>query len=216
MPRLFAALSDLGVVVQVTSANTASSHRSLLNDEIDAAILVAAPVHGSLVSHQLLRTRLVWVAHINTAVPGKSSSGETTEQTTLEEISKFRIAPYDFGEGFVELFEALAQGSSGSSGSSGSRGSSGSSEARRGRGVVSPLGSARRLVIDHQYLAFLPLAAVEQDLASGTLREILVKDSPQVTWDIRVVYRPRQTQTPAISRLAEVAQLFGGNSNDLS
>jgi LysR family transcriptional regulator, pca operon transcriptional activator len=189
VPSLFAALTDAGVAVRVTSANTASTHRSLLNEEVDAAILVASPTHGSLVSRQLILSPLAWVAAPETVAQHPGIGVDHSGQINLEAIARCRIAPYDFGDGFGDLFGTIGHLSD-----------------RKGLGLVSPLNAARRLVIEHGFIAFLPQVAVSSDLASGALIELNVQDSPEVTWDIRLVYRQRQLQPVQVRLLAEVVE----------
>ena len=62
IPQLYAELSERGITVKVTTANTEQTHRALLNHEIDAAVLVATPTHGGLVTRPIIRSEFVWVA----------------------------------------------------------------------------------------------------------------------------------------------------------
>jgi DNA-binding transcriptional LysR family regulator len=181
IPQLYDALSDLGITVNVVTANTVTTHRSLLNHELDAAILVATPIHSGFVTLPILRSEFIWVAS-----PHGMDSHATHD---LAALATQRLAPYDFGTGFTALFDEIK---------------------RVGNlpdlGVVGPLAAARRLVRDHGYVSFLPIEAVREDLAAGVLAKLNVIDAPKATWEVVIAYRKRTPQPSQIRNLKHVAQ----------
>jgi DNA-binding transcriptional LysR family regulator len=189
VPQLYEAVSDLGITVNVVTANTGTTHRSLLNHEIDAAILVATPIHGGFVTLPILRSEFIWVAS-----PDSMDHDATYD---LAALATQRLAPYDFGAGFTALFDEIK---------------------RVGNlpdfGIVSPLAAARRLVSDHGYVSFLPIEAVREDLAAGVLAELHVTDAPKATWEVVIAYRKRTPQPAQIRNLKLAAQKLWPTKNN--
>ncbi len=183
IPRLYDALSDLGITVNVMTANTATTHRSLLNHELDAAILVATPIHSGFVTLPILRSEFIWVASPH------SMDGRSTYD--LSSLAAQRFAPYDFGTGFTALCDEIKRAGN-----------------LPDLGVVGPLAAARRLVRDHGYVSFLPIEAVREDLAAGLLTQLRVTNTPKVTWEVVIAYRKRTPQSAQIRSLKHVAQRF--------
>ncbi len=181
VPDLYGALSEAGVTVKVTTANTETTHRSLLNHEVDAAILVATPIHGSFVTLPIVRSEFAWVAS-----PG---SFDTSATYDLAALSAKRVAPYDFGIGFAGLFDDLKRLGGGPD-----------------LGVVGPLAVARRLALDHGYVSFVPVEAVKNDLAAGALIALTVSDSPRTIWDVVIAYRRAKPESPQIGALKQAAR----------
>lgn len=152
-----------------------------MNHEVDAAILVATPIHGGFVKLPILRSEFAWVA----------SSGTLADRSRfdLTTLSACKVAPYDFGIGFTALFDEIKHLGNG-----------------HDLGVVGPLAAARRLVRDHGYVGFLPLEAVREELTAGVLIELTVTGSPRVIWEVVIAYRRRTPESAQINRLEHVVR----------
>jgi DNA-binding transcriptional LysR family regulator len=76
----------------------------------------------------------------------------------------------------------------------------------RGYVKVSPAEVARRLVIEHRAVAFLPQPTVARDLAAGRVITLELQDRPQYDWPLAVVHRDPDGSDEGVAAVIDVAE----------
>jgi DNA-binding transcriptional LysR family regulator len=182
-PGLAAALAARGVELWLSTDHSPQVIEALLDGRIEAGISIEKTSVPGLASVELTPVPIVCVAragHPLTRVAAPS----------LAQLLEHELAIFEWGEDVSDLRERLAF--------------AGERRPVLAYAKVSPAEVARRLVLEHQAVSFLPEPLIAADLEEGRLVRLEPKGLPAYHWRPVLVHRRRKQLDPALAELLEV------------
>jgi DNA-binding transcriptional LysR family regulator len=186
-PHMAPELVKRGFDVSLSIGHSPQVIEMLLDGRIDAGIRGRGPTMASIASVALPSMAIVCVArsdHPLAELPPRTYG--------LADIAVYGLAVFEWDEQVADLLERV-------------RFAAGVA-AITGYVKVSPAEVARRLVVEHGAVAFLPEPTVARDLAANRVMVLAPKDGPEYHWPLMLVHRDQRTSHEGVAAVIKTAE----------
>lgn len=117
------------------------------------------------------------------------------EPVTLKELENENIALFSWGQDFQQFTQILSE----------------QNLSTKNFRRFSPISIVKELILENQYISFLPLSLIQKELKINQLKTISVEDFPSLSYKLSLAYRPEITEQIDIQQFIDKLNVLSNN-----